>query len=150
MKRFDFPLEKVRLWRHEQAELEEIRLQQLYSELTALDGERKQIEAERESSEGEIRARPGVQPQDLANLESYRKFMAAKLVLVARKRTASQQKVDSQRSKVIEARRQFELLERLKQKALAEWRAAADKEQEELAAELYLAKRQREAGGSGL
>ena len=33
MKRFGFPLERVRKWRQDQAELEEMRLRQLYAEL---------------------------------------------------------------------------------------------------------------------
>jgi hypothetical protein len=45
---------------------------------------------------------------------------------------------------VIQARRDAELLERLKRKALAEWQAASDREQESLATELYLAKRVRQ------
>ncbi len=45
-----------------------------------------------------------------------------------------------QRQQVMEARRQFELLDRLQQKAWHEWRAAGNKEQEDLAAELFLAK----------
>jgi hypothetical protein len=43
----------------------------------------------------------------------------------------------------MEARRQAELLERLREKALGQWRAAANKEQEDLASELFLAKQTR-------
>jgi hypothetical protein len=44
---------------------------------------------------------------------------------------------------MLEARRRLRLLERLKDRRMAEWRAARDKELEELASESYLAKWQR-------
>jgi hypothetical protein len=53
-------------------------------------------------------------------------------------------RIIEQRNQVMEARRQFELLDRLRQKLYEEWRAAGNKEQEELAAELFLAKSVRE------
>jgi hypothetical protein len=46
---------------------------------------------------------------------------------------------------VLEARRQFELLDDLREKALAKWKAASDKEQETLAGELFLARSTRNA-----
>ena len=51
--------------------------------------------------------------------------------------------VDEQRQRVVAARRDAELLERLLQKARDEWQAASDREQETLATDLYLAKRVR-------
>ena len=44
------------------------------------------------------------------------------------------------RSAMLEARRRFRLLERLKQRRLEDWRLAGDKELEELASESYLAR----------
>jgi hypothetical protein len=41
---------------------------------------------------------------------------------------------------VLEARRQFELLDGLREKALAKWRTAGEKEQETLTAELFLSR----------
>jgi hypothetical protein len=41
---------------------------------------------------------------------------------------------------MLEARRHFRLLERLKQRRLEDWRLAGDKELEELASESYLAR----------
>jgi hypothetical protein len=43
------------------------------------------------------------------------------------------------RSVMLEARRRFRLLERLKERRLAEWRLALDKDLQELASESYLA-----------
>jgi hypothetical protein len=49
-----------------------------------------------------------------------------------------------QRQRVIRARRDAELLDRLKKKSLQEWQTASDREQEKLDSELFLAKRTRE------
>ena len=43
-----------------------------------------------------------------------------------------------------EARRQFQLVDRLREKALVQWRAQRSQEQEQLAADLYLARYARE------
>jgi len=53
---------------------------------------------------------------------------------------------EQQRQKVVEARRQAELLEKLKGRALAEWQAASGREEETLASELYLANHVRRTG----
>ncbi len=142
MKRFEFPLDKVRQWRHGQAEVEERKLQKLHTDLRTVDLEREQIEGERESAE-QIRLLPGVGAQDLANLDTFRQYIRTEILANITKRTQCQVQVDEQRQKLMEARRQFELLDRLRQKALTEWKTAQDKEQEELAGELYLAKRRR-------
>lgn len=144
MKRFAFPLEKVRRWRHEQAELEELRLQKLFSELRAIDSERQQMEAERATAEVEVRSFPDASSQDYVNLESFQHYVRGRLIQIEQKRSLHQVKVEEQRKKLLDARRRFELLESLRQKALVVWKAAEGKEQEDLAAELYLAKQQRE------
>ena len=144
MKRFDFPLEKVREWRREQAELEERKLQKLYGDLEGIAAERARIEAELEEAVIAVRAQAQPLPADLANLDQYREY-ARQCLLRNRQRGAECEKqIALQRQALVEARRRFELLDRLRQKAWAEWNAAREKEQEELAAELYLAKRQRE------
>jgi hypothetical protein len=45
------------------------------------------------------------------------------------------------RARVLEARRQFELLEKLRKESLGAWKTAVNKEQEDLAAELFLARK---------
>ena len=47
MKRFDFPLERVRRWRREQASLEELKLQQFRAEMAGLQAAQRQIEIDR-------------------------------------------------------------------------------------------------------
>ena len=49
---------------------------------------------------------------------------------------------------MLEARRRCRLLERLKERRLAEWTTARDRELDELASESYLAKWNRQQAGS--
>jgi hypothetical protein len=145
MKRFNFRLERVRRWRSEQASLEELRLQQLRAERQALADAKLKVQNDLAKAEQELLAQPSMQAQELESLDSYRLYVRSRVRDIENREQQAEAKVVEQRQRVIEARRQFELLDRLRQKALAEWHAAADKEQETLAAEMFLAKTIRDA-----
>lgn len=145
MKRFDFPLERVRRWRLEQLNLEELKMQQVLAERRALSRAKQQIRAELDRVRREVLARPMMESHELKSLDSFRQHVHARMHYFESRERQSEARIVAQRQRVIEARCQFELLDRLRQKALAEWRAAADKEQETLAAEMFLAKSIRNA-----
>ena len=140
MKRFDFPLDRVRRWRLEQAELEELKLQQLHAELATLGVAKRQIAAEMVQTERELLAQPSMDALELENLGSFRFYVRARIRDFENREQQCQARIDAQLRKVVEARRQSELLERLHQKARGVWRKACDKEQEDLATELFLAR----------
>jgi hypothetical protein len=140
MKRFDFSLERVRRWRREQASLEELKLQQFRAEMASLQAAQQQILADRVESEQHVLTQAYVDPLQLESLDSYRQYTAGKVRHLESRKQQWEAKIADQLNRVIEARRKFELLERLRQAALDEWQAAVDKEQEDLAAELFLAK----------
>ena len=143
MKRFHFPLERVRLWRAEQVTLEQLRLEQVASRLARIREDKRQTLSARLQSEQQILTQPRIDATDLENLAAYRLHIGNKIrELDGRERQAEGAWIE-QRQRVIQARRDAELLERLKQKAIGEWQAAADREQETLASELFLAKRVR-------
>jgi hypothetical protein len=78
-----------------------------------------------------------LQPLELESLDSHRLYVVgASATSRVKSGNASQDRAAAKSS--TEARRQFELLERPRQKALAEWRAAGKQRQEEIAAELFL------------
>jgi hypothetical protein len=146
MKRFDFPLERVRRWRREQASLEELKLQQLRAEMASIQAAQQQLVADRVESEQKVLAQVYIDPLQLESLDSYRQYTAGKVRHLESRKQQWEAKIADQLSKVVEARRKFELLDRLGQAALDEWQAAVDKEQEDLAAELFLAKSSRRKG----
>jgi hypothetical protein len=143
MKRFLFPLERVRHWRAGQARLEEMKLEQLQGNLVALREERQNIEIQRAQSELQVLGQPSMQASELQSLDAYRVHARTKIQDIGNRERQAEVLVEEQRQRVIQAQRNAELLERLKQKALDEWRVASDREQESLAGELYLAKRVR-------
>jgi hypothetical protein len=140
MKRFQFRLDRVRRWRSEQAALEELKLEQMRAELARFTAARVEIEAEGVRSSQQVRSQPAIEPIELTSLEFYGLHLRRRAYELATLERQAEAKVVEQRRRVLEARRQYELLDRLRQKAWREWLAAADKEQEDLASELFLAR----------
>jgi hypothetical protein len=141
MKRFQFPLEQVRQWRAGQATLEEMKLEQLRDQLAQLREAKRAMDAERAVSERDLLAQASMQALELQSMEKYRVHTRAKILAIEERERQAEAVLEEQRQRLIRARRDAELLERLKRKALAEWQVASDREQESLATELFLAKR---------
>jgi len=76
-------------------------------------------------------------------LENYRGESARRRRNLEAELEQERQRLAAQRRVLVEANRRVELLERLKEKALADWSHQWDKEQEQTATEVYLAKRVR-------
>lgn len=144
MKKFHFPLERVRCWRDGQAALEELKLEQLRGRLAALQEAKIVVEAERAQSERTVLGQPSMAGAELQSLDAYRLHSRSQVRDLESQERQMQEPLERQCQRVIAARRDAELLERLKRKALDAWRAANDREQETLATEMYLAKRVRE------
>jgi hypothetical protein len=140
MKNFRFRLEKVLEWRRTELEMQQARLQEQTRALLELDSERANIEAAGIRSEIEVRVWQPLTGGDLTALAAFRRHVIAKEEQIEARREEARRKLESQKLAMIEARRRSELLERLKQRRLREWQAAADRELEELAAESYLAR----------
>ncbi|HEV8038559.1 MAG TPA: hypothetical protein VGP62_06830 [Bryobacteraceae bacterium] len=140
MKRFDFPLDRVRRWRLEQLTSEELKLQQVRAERQALADATQQVRDSVANSAREVLAQPSMPGFDLENLDSYRIHVRQRVRAFEDLEQQAEARVLDQRGKVLEARRHFELLDGLRQKAFAKWKAAGDREQEALAGELFLSR----------
>jgi flagellar export protein FliJ len=140
VKKFHFPLERVREWRETQARLEEAKLEKLNEERRAV--EERMIELEREKSENETAVLGGESTDALAlrALDEYRRFAKFRRSTLAREREDADAKAAAQRSRIIEAQRRVRLLEKLKARKAKLWHVSLDKEIEEQAAEAFLAK----------
>ena len=102
MKRFDFPLEKVRQWRHEQAELEEMKLQRLFGELREIEEGRRRVEDELAEASHQIRGQAVPNAVDLVNLDSFRLYTATRLLQIAAVQQKCQVQVEQQRQQLVE------------------------------------------------
>jgi len=140
MKRFNVPLERVRRWRLEQLTVEELKLQQVRAERQALADAKQRVRDSAATSAREVLAQPSMPGLELENLDSYRIHVHQRVRAFENLEQQVEAKVVEQRARVLEARRQFELLDGLRQKALAKWKAAGDREQEALAGELFLSR----------
>lgn len=139
MKAFDFPLAKVLHWRSVQLELEENRLKQNFADLAQVDRERAALDAAAVRAELQVREWSPLDGRDLAALAAFRRHVQNEEAALAGRRAECERKLAMQHQAVLEARRRCRLLERLKERRLADWRVANDRELEQLASELHLA-----------
>jgi len=144
MKRFEFTLERVRQWRQTQVDIELARLEGLFRQLSRLrDGAAQLAQAVRAAEqEIESEAEQGrvIDPLALAGLDDYRLYAKREQAVLARQEEELSRQIAAQRNRVIDARRDYRLLEKLRARARAAWERGNDKEIEALAGELYLAK----------
>ena len=86
-----------------------------------------------------VRAWNPVASGDLEALGSFRLHIKAREMETAVPRNEARRRLAAQHAVMLEARRRVRLLEKLKERSLAEWRAGRDKELEDMASESYLA-----------
>lgn len=140
MKRFAFRLEQVRRWRQDQAELEEMRLEQLQTQLRGIEAQQREIAAAAEGSRRAVLAQSTVTAEELRSLESLHEYAKQEMRRLKGEEQEVKARMEEQRHRVMEAHRRFQLLDSLRDKALVAWTSARDKEQEDLGAELFLGK----------
>lgn len=139
MKAFRFRLERVLQWRRVQLELEENRFKSQAAALEALDRRRAALESEGIGAELQVRAWSPLRGRDLASLGGFRRFLLNEERTLAARRNECQRRLAAQEGVMLEARRRCRLLERLRERQWAEWRASGDRELEQFATENYLA-----------
>ena len=144
MKRFTFPLERVRLWRKSQIDIEYAKLQRLFDEMRILEASVASLHSTVEEARAPIQiAAAAGNPLDageLTRLDDYQLFARHQVGVFARKKQQILERITAQRARLVEARRNFSLLDKLKERAQEKWQAEHDKELEDLASELFLAK----------
>jgi flagellar export protein FliJ len=147
MKKFSFPLEKLRGWREMQRQAEESKLQALVSEQTSLIRMRQSLEEERRRVSAFVE-RAGLDSSELLAADRFRGHATRQEARLAAAGRELDARLGAQRKNVLEARQRVEALNHLRESQLTAWRAELDKEQENLVAELVVARWK--AAGSGL
>jgi flagellar export protein FliJ len=140
MKRFEFRLQKVLEWREKQLEIEDARYKQQMAGIAALDRARAGIEAAGVQAEMQLRSERAVSGQDLAALAGFRLHVRTRAIEIAAQRAEAQKRLEAQQLVMLEARRRCRLMERLKERRLAEWQTACYRELDDLASESFLAR----------
>ena len=140
MKIFTFRLESVLRWRRAQLEAEEFALSQLAVERSGWDGVIEKIETALVQSRSGVLSSAKISGGDLAALSGYLTRMERERQVSFERRRGCDKKIEVQRTRLLAARREFRLLEKLRQLRREEWEAAVNREFEALSAESFLAR----------
>jgi flagellar export protein FliJ len=140
VKRFHFTLATVLEFRRRQVELEEAKLQPLLIELRTLELESGRLESEAVETRRRLMVTGAAESQDLARSDRYLRHLAAENKRHAAKIADCQARTAKQEQAIVEARRCLRLMEKLEERQFREWKAAIEREQENLSSELYLAR----------
>ena len=122
MKAFRFPLERVLDWRRSEMGVEENKLRQLHAAVRALDQERAELEQTRARTEQTLISSSAVNADELHALENWRIAVRLRCEAIARRRKEREGEIAAQQQKLLEARRRYRLLDKLKERRLQEWR----------------------------
>jgi hypothetical protein len=139
MRRFQFRLDSVLGWRTVELEIEEGRLEQLFAERRNWDAQALAVEDGRRDAARVLTAET-LDGQQLAAFSFHRRHLEREAGRIAGRRADCEKRIALQQRKVAEAERKIRLLERLKERRLAEWTIEFNRELEAQASETFLSK----------
>jgi flagellar export protein FliJ len=140
MKKFSFPLARVLDWRRTQVLAEESKLQRLYAELHSIEARLGEIRAAREQAGQEVLDAGSATGLELTALDQFRKASTFECVNLTASATASRRRIALQLQVALQKRRDVKLLELLHARKREAWNAALNRETDNEAGELFLAK----------
>jgi flagellar FliJ protein len=144
MKTFRFPLQRVLEWRALQLRVEEEKLAGLQQQLAALLKLRENLAAARNRSESHLFASGAAAGSDLQSWALYQARLAKQLEVLKAQLLQCEKLIIEQRQRLLKARTDHRVLEKLKERRWRQWVYLNDREVEGTAAEVYLARWGRE------
>jgi flagellar FliJ protein len=144
MKTFRFPLQRVLEWRALQLRVEEEKLAGLQQHLVSLLQLREKLASARDRSEAHLFASGAAAGSDLQSWALYQARLAKQQELLKTQLAQCEKLVLEQRQRLMKARTDHRVLEKLKERRWKQWVYLNDREVEDTAAEVYLAKWGRE------
>jgi flagellar export protein FliJ len=139
MRAFEFRLEKVLRWRQAQLELEQFALSRLAAERVRWKTALANLDAARDAAEQAVISSQSIGGADLGALAKYRQRLQNEKELSSERLRQCEHNMTKQRERLLEARRGYRLLEKLRHARRVEWETAVDREFESLADEAFLA-----------
>lgn len=140
MTRFRFRLESVLKWRAIELETEESRLRGLLELRNRSVRAREENEAALADAERKVLAAAAVTGAELWALSGYREASRERAATLEAECRERERDAAVQREKVRDARQRCRLLERLRERRMAEWTAGNQRELDAFATEAYLAR----------
>ena len=147
MKKFRFPLERARLWRRTLWEQEEMRLERLLGDLNNLRRLRVQLAERLAQAAHRLAASPELTTDDLLELRHIADFGRVEDRRLAERARRAEAEIERQRAAVREARRRFELLDKLREKQFQHWEHEFSRETEVHIGEMAIARWKRSDAG---
>jgi len=144
MKIFRFPLQRVLEWRALQLRVEEEKLAGLQQQLASLLQLGEKLSAARNRSESHLFASGAAAGSDLQSWALYQARLAKQQELLKEQLLQCEKLILEQRQRLLKARTDHRVLEKLKERRWRQWVYLNDRELEGTANEVYLAKWSRE------
>jgi flagellar export protein FliJ len=144
MKKFLFPLEKLRMFRQSTLDRQLIALESALAEARALEERRSALVREERQATTAVRSLSVVPVQELVALEAFRHWTEKELLKLQMEARRMEEKVQQRRDAVVAAQIEVESLTTLRDSRLHDWRAEVDRETESTVAELVVARWGRE------
>lgn len=138
MKAFRFSLEKILEWRKTQLRTAEERLSQLQAQLEALKQQEQAIQAAYHQAHTRLLAAPQVTGLDFQAYSASQARALKEQAILRSEIGRVTSLVDDQRERLVKARRDHKILERLREQRQRQWQYLFDREIENDAAESYL------------
>ncbi|HYA17287.1 MAG TPA: hypothetical protein VEF06_07470 [Bryobacteraceae bacterium] len=142
---FRFRLQRVLAWYERRCRIEEDRLRAILSDLSKNDADKVRLREEREATERSIVESASPDPAEFAALARYIEGTKRELIALDEKRLQLETMLREQQTRVNALRTRIRLLEKLRERRLAEHVAGEQKELEELAADAFRAATSRQA-----
>lgn len=140
MKKFRFPLDRLRNWRQSRFEAEQARLQALFAEQRRVQAQRDALIREMDASVDRLAAGGSACAEELIALNSFCLYAQHEARRLDQSQKHIGHDIEKQRAALLAARRDVEVLEKLREQRLRQWRVEAGREQEGLVAELVVAR----------
>ena len=140
MKKFHFPLERVRRYRKLQMEAEQVKMEQLQAHLRSIDSMEAELWRQKQQAEQALVESPIVGASELAVVDSFRAYTQRMANIFTLRRVQVEEEMSLQKENLLAAKQRYEVLERLKSSSRAKWQYQLDRELEQLATEAYLAR----------
>jgi hypothetical protein len=140
VKQFSFPLEGALKIRRTQLEIERARTETLARAVTDLDRAGALLQNAKMESKTWISQTKPLDSSMISTVPEFDQFTRRQIAKVQLRKNEVLAKLTVQKSKAVEANQRVKLIERLREKRLAEWVSSMQKEQETFAADAHLAR----------
>jgi flagellar export protein FliJ len=144
MKKFAFPLDRLRQLRKAKLEQQEERMRRLLIERLELERQKNELDEQELSARERVRELRVVSVDELQAVDAYRRFAERERLRLRSAEGELVSRIERQREALLAAQRDVEALNSLREQRLNTWRIEVDKEIENTVAELVVARWNRE------